>query len=158
MRTYELSERDRDLVNAANGLLRKIANAETTSPAQLVSIAKLLHVFSLLPRTTTRLEMELSLTSPSRKFGDYETFPWWDVGIQEGVLSISSAGHRTGPNGGDSFPTMTRTAAPGEPAEFKDYRDSLTMVPDVWAFPDAVERIDLASVGYEGRIEDEENR
>jgi hypothetical protein len=32
------------------------------------------------------------------------------------------------------------------------------MVPDVWAFPDAVERIDLASVGYEGRIEDEENR
>ncbi len=58
---------------------------------------------------------------------------------------------------GDTFTTMSWTAIPEEPTEFNDYRESLWMVPDVWSFPDAVERIDLASGDYTLEITDEDN-
>jgi len=47
---YHLNAQDRDLLQAATILLKKVATAETLRPAELVSVAKLQHVLSALPR------------------------------------------------------------------------------------------------------------
>lgn len=47
---YNLNARDRSLVQAATILLKRVAAAETLRPAELVSVAKLQHVLSVLPR------------------------------------------------------------------------------------------------------------
>ncbi len=97
---YEFDDSDWEILNAAKTLLNKIAAAETTTPAQMVSIAKLQHIFSVLPRATSDLDVTVSVKSRERAFGDKKTFHWWDVGIEDERLSISSAGHMYGPNGG----------------------------------------------------------
>ena len=154
---YKLDDNDATILAAAVVLLKKVAAAKTTTPAQLVSIAKLQHVFSVLPRVTPDLQVSVTVKSPRRKFGGIETWHWWDIDLEDERLSISSAGHMFGPNGGDTFTAMRWVAIPEEPAELNDYRDSLRMVPDVWSFPDAVERTDLASGDYTLDISDEDN-
>jgi len=155
---YQFDARDRALVEAAATLLKKVAFAEITTPAQLVSIAKLQHVLSALPRVTSGVEISVSVACPRRTFGDIETMHWWDVGVEQGRLSISSGGHYHHPQtGGDTFTTMNWEAVPEEGTELNDYRESLWMVPDVRSFPEAVASIDLAAGGYTLEITDEDN-
>ena len=155
---YRFDERDRDLLTAAAALLKKIANAETLRPAELVSVAKLQHVLSLLPRVTHDLEVTVSVTGPRRNFGEIETWHYWEIGIEGKQLSISSGGHFYHPStGGDSFTTMEWSAVSEEPAELADYRETLWMVPDVQSFPEAVADIDFAQGAYRIEITDSDN-
>jgi hypothetical protein len=133
---YRFDERDRELLTAAAALLKKVANAETLRPAELVSVAKLQHVLSLLPRVTHDVEVTVSVTGPRRNFDEVETWHYWEIGIEGKQLSISSGGHFYQPStGGDSFTTMEWTAVSEEPAELADYRGTLWMVPDVQSVP-----------------------
>jgi hypothetical protein len=61
---YEFNPNDRDLLRAAEALLKKVAAADTTKPAELVSIAKLQHVLSVLPRVTSGVEVSVSVSCP----------------------------------------------------------------------------------------------
>lgn len=49
---YKLRKKHEKLIRAARVLLNEVARARETRPAQLVSIAKLQHVLSVLPRIT----------------------------------------------------------------------------------------------------------
>ena len=71
---YDLNAQDRDLLQAATILLKKAAGAESLRPAELVSVAKLQHVLSVLPRVTPDLEVTVQVTGPRRKFGEIETW------------------------------------------------------------------------------------
>jgi hypothetical protein len=155
---YRLDERERDLLTAAATLMKKVANAEILRPAELVSVAKLQHVFSLLPRVTHDLEVTVAVTGPRRNFGEAETWHYWEVGIEGKQLSISSGGHFYQPStGGDSFTTMEWTAVSEKPAELADYRGTLWMVPDIQSFPEAVADIDFAQGAYRIEITDSDN-
>jgi len=155
---YSFEGRDRALLTAAAVLLKKVAAAETLRPGQLVSVAKLRHVLSHLPRVTPDLDVTVSVISPRRKFGEVETWHYWDIAIEEEQLSISSGGHFYQPStGGDSFTTLNWSAVPEEPAVFEDYRETLWMVPDVQSFPEAVESIDFAAGAYRIEITDSDN-
>ena len=49
---YELDGFDLSIVSAAKNLLTKLTQPNVLHPAQLVSVAKVLHVFSRLPRVS----------------------------------------------------------------------------------------------------------
>ena len=155
---YEFDAKDDELLSAAKILLKKVAVAETTRPAQLVTVAKLLHVLAVLPRVTTGVTASVSVSCPRHQFDDIETFHWLDFAVKEDRLCISSGGHFYQPSsGGDTFTTMGWIAIPEEPAELDDYRDHLWMVPDVRSFPEGVESIDLSAGGYTVEIVDDDN-
>jgi CheY-like chemotaxis protein len=155
---YWFNERDRALQTAAALLLKKVANAEILRPAELASVAKLQHVLPLLPRVTQDLEVTVSVVGPRRKFGEIETWHYWDIGIEEEQITISSGRHFDQPStGGDSFTTMNWSAVPEESAELEDYRATLWIVPDVQSFPEAVTRVEFASGAYGIEIIDPEN-
>jgi hypothetical protein len=138
-------------------LLKKVA-AATLRPAQMVSVAKLQHVFSRLPRVTRDLAVTASVIGPRRKFDEIETWHYWDIAIEGEQLSIGSGGHFYDPGtGGDSFTTMSWSATPGEPAVYDDYLESLWMVPDAQLFPEAVACIDFESRAYKIEIADSDN-
>ena len=155
---YQFDAKDDVILRAAATLLKKVAVAEATKPAQLVSVAKLQHVLSLLPRMASGIDVTVSVSSPRRNFDDIETFHWWEVAVEGERLAISSGGHFFRPStGGDAFTTMTWAAIPEEPSELDDYRESLWMVPDVRSFPDGVASVNFASGGYRLEVTDEDN-
>ena len=154
---YSFDSRDRTLLGAAAVLLKKVA-AATLRPAEMVSVAKLQHVFSRLPRVTRDLAVTVSVIGPRRKFDEIETWHYWDVAIEGEQLSIASGGHFYDPRtGGDSFTTMNWSATPGEPADYEDYLGSLWMVPDAQLFPEGVAGIDFESRAYKIEIADSDN-
>ncbi len=155
---YQFESKDYPLLEAAAVLLRKVAAAETTEAAELVSIAKLQHILAALPRVTSDINVTVSVVSPCRKFEETETFHWWDISVDDECLSISSGGHFYRPTtGGDTFSTMRWTAIPERAAELEDFRDSLWMVPDVCSFPEGVANIDLSAPGFKVEVTDEDN-
>jgi hypothetical protein len=155
---YMFDERDHALVTAAATLLKKVANAETLRPAELVSVAKLQHALSILPRVTHDVEVTVSVVGPRLMSGEIETWHYWDIGIEQEQLSIVSGGHFYQPTtGGDSFTTMNWTAVPEESAELDDYRETLWMVPDVQSFPEAVADIAFAEHAYRIKVTDSDN-
>jgi hypothetical protein len=155
---YRLDSSDENILLAAGLLLQKLAASRTIRPAQLVTVAKLQHILSVLPRVTTGVTASVSVCCPRHKFGDIETFHWWDFEVEEEQLRISSGGHFYRPStGGDTFTTMTWGAIPEELAELNDYRESLGIVPDVCSFPEGVASIDFESGGYSVEILDDDN-
>jgi hypothetical protein len=155
---YSLTTRDKALLASAADLLKKVAADDATKPAQLVTVAKLLHVLSVLPRVTPGVTASVSVSCPRHQFDEIETFHWYDVAVEEDQLRISSAGHFYRPStGGDTFTTMMWDAVPEEPAELNDYRESLQIVPDVRSFPEGVQSIDLAVGGYTIQVLDDDN-
>ena len=49
---YEFEKRDAELLWSANVLPHKVAGSAKIRPAQMISLAKLQHVLSVLPRVT----------------------------------------------------------------------------------------------------------
>jgi tetratricopeptide (TPR) repeat protein len=155
---YRLNSTDEDNLLAAGLLLRKLTASRTIRPAQLVTVAKLQYVLSMLPRVTNGVIASVSVCCPRHKFGDIETYHWWNFGIEDGRLRISSGGHFHDPQtGGDTFTTMTWYAVPGAPSEQEDYRESLRMVPDVRSYAEGVESIDFTAEEYHIEILDNSN-
>ncbi len=155
---YSFSEMDRDLLGAAALLLKKVVAADTLRPAQLVSVAKLQYVVSRLPRVTTDLDLTVSVIGPRRKFGEIETWHYWDVGIEGERLFLESGGHFYRPStGGDSFTTMNWSAVPGEAAEFDDYRETHRIVPDIETFENGVAGVEFTSGAYRIEVNDFDN-
>ena len=64
------------------------------------TLAKLQHVLSILPRATENITASLSVSCPRHRFGDIETLHWWDFGIEDERLSITSGSHFYDPETG----------------------------------------------------------
>ena len=62
-------------------------------PAQTVTIAKLLHALSILPRVTPGVNASLQVTSQRKIIGGYETQFYWEIETRDGHLSISNGGY-----------------------------------------------------------------
>jgi hypothetical protein len=155
---YIFDGRDRALLDAATALLKRVTRAESVSPGQLVSIAKLQHVLSHLPRVTPGLDVTVQVIGPRHKFGEIETGHYWEIWIEGEQISISSGGVFYQPStGSDSFTTMNWSVVPGGPAEFRDYRGTLGMVPDIQSFPEGVAGINFESGAYQLDIVDPDN-
>jgi hypothetical protein len=101
---YQFGAKDHVLLGAAAALLKKVAVTEITKPAQLVSVAKLQHVLSILPRAASGIDVTVSVSSPRRNVGEIETRDWWGVAVEKDRLSIWSGGHFNRPStSGGSF-------------------------------------------------------
>jgi hypothetical protein len=139
-------------------VLKKIANAESLRPAELVSVAKLQHVLSVLPRVTPDLEVTVSVITPRRRSDEIETWYYWDIGIEGERIFILGGGHFDQPSsGGDSLTIMNWTALPDQPSELDDYIGALWMVPDVQSFADAVAEFEFESGAYRIEVTDPHN-
>src|ERR1700752_1289387 len=102
--SYELRAIDKALLMSAESLLRRLTSEDLLRPAQLVSVAKLRHVYSILPLVTLGIHVSVSVTGPRRSFEEIETYHWWEISVEEEQLSITSGGHFYHPSTGeDSF-------------------------------------------------------
>jgi len=157
-RLYQITPRDADILWAVRAFLRKTIASDYIRPAQIVTVAKLLHVFSVLPQVTEGVTASLQLVCPRRHFGHIETQHWWEIEIQDDRLCISSGGHIAPPiTGGRTFTTMTWDASPERPAELHDYREALQAIPDLRSFFEGVESIDFGSAPYSIHVYDDDN-
>lgn len=155
---YVLNDEDRKFLDAATLMLEKVRNSGSISAAQLVSVAKLQHALSRLPRVTPDLAVEVTVTGPRRKFGEIETFHYWDIRLSDGQLNLGSGGHFRHPStGGDSFTSFSWEASPGGNSDVCDYRDFHSIVPDLMQFPDGIESIDFGNGTYRVDVEDSDN-
>jgi len=156
--SYQLSARDEKLLAAAKALLQKVIQGGKATPAQLVSVAKLLHALDRLPRVTGDVSIHLSVGSPRRSFGEIETYHWWDVTLEYGTLRLLSGGHFYRPStGGDTFTTMTWEVNPGGASDFSDYQEDNRIVPDICSYEEGVGRVDFAAGGFTIDVTDEDN-
>jgi hypothetical protein len=156
---YVLKKADREFLDAAALMLTKIKDSKATSAAELVSVAKLQHALSMLPRVTLDLTVDVTVEGPRRKFGKIETFHYWNIRLSDGELHLGSGGHFYNPRtGGDSFTSFSWSASPGGEGECNDYRDQHSIVPDLMSYPDGIESINFDADAYRVDVEDSENR
>lgn len=159
LETYLLPGRDRSLVAAAIDLLEKIARASLTCPAELVSVAKALHLLKRLPQVSdAEVTLSIQLKGPSRRFGEHEISHFWNVETNSPLIQIYSGGYFYRPStGGDSFTSFRWNALPGEEPEYSNYLDQLQIVDDARPFHLEVAAIDLNESGFALEVEDEGN-
>jgi hypothetical protein len=155
---YLFEPHDEEIVAAAVLLLEKIIRSPLTKPAQIVSVAKVLHVFRRLPKITTGITVSVGLIGPRRWFGDHEIFHCWDVNVEESALEVTSTGRfYRASTGGDSFTIMGWNARPGWEPDLSDYLAHQWMVDDAQPFEQDVVDINLSKPGYSLEVADEQN-
>lgn len=156
--SYVMNDEDWVLIRSASDLLKMLTQASWVSAAERVTIAKLQHVLAKLPHTTELDYINLSLSGPQKFFGDIKVFDWWEIDFSDGELRIQNGGYFHRPSsGGDTFTTTSWFISPDNESDYDDFLHSLKIVPDVAAFPDSVERIDLSAGGYSLTLTDETN-
>lgn len=159
---YELGSSDLTVVKAAIQLLKKLILAPFVSPAEIVSVSKVMHVLKRLPQTSSEMNVSLSLTGPRRSFEGqeekHEIYHWWDVDIDGTLITITSRGHfYRKSTGGDSFIAMDWKAAPGFETDHAVFLDQLGLVDDAQPFEQEVMQIDLSKPGYKLTVNDDDN-
>lgn len=157
MTRYVLGDADRAVIDRAATVLKRVAAAGPASPAQLVTVGKVLHALSRMPQVSNVGDMSLSVISPRRQYGDIEVYFWWDIAFEENLVTIKSGGHfYRSSTGGDTFQSMVWQAYPGEPAELSDYHAHLAIVPGLRSFLTDIPTTEELS-GFELSVEDENN-
>ena len=157
--TYCLSERDRAVVAVAIELLEKVTRAPFTRPAEMVSVAKALHLLKRVTRVTdAEMALRIHLKGPTRLFGEHEINHWWKVEINSPLIQIYSGGHfYRESTGGDSFTSFQWSAEPGEEPEYSNYLETLRIVDDAQPFYLEVAGLDLNEPGFALEVEDQDN-
>jgi hypothetical protein len=155
---YQFEVRDAELLWSASVLLSKVIASGKIRPAHMVTIAKLQHILSVLPRVTEDVTASVSVCCPPHHFEEIETYHWWEFGVEDGLLRVTSGGHFYRPSsGGDTFTTMLWEAAPDQPTVLDDFSDGLRIVPDLRSYSEGVETIDFAVEDYSLVIVDPDN-
>ena len=155
---YHLCDRDQSLVAAASALVAKISDSHLLNPAQLVSVNKLAELLRRFPKVTKDVNVQLSVVGPRRKFGDIETYYYWDIESDFGTLNIKGGGHFYRPStGGDTFSIMFWQISPNESGELNEHLECHSIVPDILPFEQAVEAMDFIFENYKIEISDSDN-
>lgn len=156
--SYCFSGIDGTIVKAAKLMLNRVIKSHLPSSAQVVSVAKLLHIFERLPRLPYDEPICVTVTSPRRMHGEIETFFWWTVTQTEQTIRVTGNGHYYHPSsGGDSFSVFYWEATPETQGEYLDYSVNLHMVPDLQDFELSVSEMNLSEAGYKVAVEDDSN-
>ena len=157
-RRYQFNPRDGKLLWAASILLRKVMASGKISPAKMVTLAKLQHVLTVLPRAIDSVTASVSVSSPRHSFGEVETHHWWEFSIEEERLKISCGGHFYRPStGDDSFTTMVLEAIPELPTALEDYSELHHIVPDLCSFAEGVDKLNFSIGSYSLEVYDDDN-
>lgn len=159
---YELDSSDLTVVKTAIQLLKKIILGPLVSPAEVISVSKAMHVLKRLPHTSSEMNVSITLTGPRRSFHGqeekHEIYHWWEVEIEETLITITSRGYfYRQSTGGDSFIAMDWKAAPGCETDHAVFLDQLGLVDDAQPFEQEVMQIDLSKPGYKLTVNDEDN-
>ena len=156
--TYMLRAQDKPVLGTAVALLRKTIASPHLEPAQLVSVAKLLHVYTRLPRTSEDIEVTLMVKGPTRTFGTHRIYHVWNIGVMGQQLEVVGNGYFWRPEtGGDSFTSFSWEAEPGWEPHYSDYLDTLGLVDDAQTFQQHVDGVDLSEAEYEFGVDDDAN-
>ena len=111
---YIFEERDQQVIRAVVRLLKQLARSEVLEPAQLVSVARVLHVLSRLPRVTESVCVTIELSWRTGQEGCSSSSVWqFSVGSERLTLSIGGSEY-TESVGSDSLTTMSWSAQPGQ--------------------------------------------
>lgn len=115
---YILSNRDLRVVQAMERLLKRLVRSEVLKPAQLVSVAKVLHVLSHLPRVNENVCVAVELAYHTERSGGSSS-SIWRLSVGSDLLDLSVGGWDCSDAvGTDSHTTMSWTVQPGERPEF----------------------------------------
>jgi len=154
---YKLTSEDQDILEAVKLLLRKLSEPFAVRPDQLISIAKLLHVASIAPRTCRTVNACVSISLRSKQ-EEFRSTSCWQFSAFGGHLSVETGRSVYDPAvGSDSFSTMEWSVRPSERAEWNGVWDEQWMVPELQYYPERKLHVDLTSEEYEISVEDDEN-
>jgi hypothetical protein len=88
---YCFGGRDRVLVASAELFLRKVTSAKSLRPAQMVSVAKLLHLMSRLPMTSaTEMNVTVSVVSPVASLGKLRPIISGKLALTDGSCRLAA--------------------------------------------------------------------
>lgn len=156
--SYVFTSQDKKIIDSTKLLLRKIIASPFVNSAQVVSIGKILHVISNLPRYTSDVAASLILSGPRRKFGEHEIWHSWQILVEDGYIAVSSGGSFYRPStGSDGFTCMTWSASVGNECEYNDHLDQLRIVDDALPYDTEVERLNLSEGKYVLELYDDAN-
>lgn len=127
---YRLSKADKQVIAAIESLLKQLSRAEDIKPAEMVSVAKVLHVLSRLPRVTEGVSVTIEISyRVNREGGSSSSI--WHFFAGEDLLALSCGGFEyTDGVGSDTFTTMSWEAHPGERTEYDGSWDDAWMERD----------------------------
>jgi hypothetical protein len=130
---YIIQERDQQVLGAVEQLLKQLAFSGVLEPAQLVSVAKVLHVLSRLPRTTKTVCVTIELSWQLERSTGFSSSGWqFSVGGDWLTLSVGGTEY-TDSVGSDSFTTMSWSAQPGQRTEYDGSWDDSWMKQDEYS-------------------------
>ena len=155
---YVLDEHDQRLLTLAARLLEGAVQEPSTEWAVRVSIAKLLHVICRLPNASTELSVEVTISSPRKRYGEATIYFSLSVGVQDTTVHVRYGGHYHHPrSGGDSFTVFSWCASPGETPDWDDYGEGLEAVTGLVNPVDVLHAMPGALGLCEIHVSDEEN-
>ena len=115
---YMLNAVDEQILDETREMLNRLAHSGKLRPAQMVSIAKIQHVLSRMPRPTSQLRVTLGLSYRIRQEG-YGGMSYWQLSVNEDALELSCGGSEYSKEcGSDSYTSMGWSLRPGKCAEF----------------------------------------
>jgi len=154
---YRLNNDDLDILKAVRLLLRNMTELGVIRPAQLVTVAKLLHVLWAAPQVCESVSASVSISSRI-KYQESSGSSSWEFSANEGCLSLSTGGTEYDPAvGSDSYSTMEWSIRPSEASDYNGIWDERWMVPNLQYYPERKLHIDLKSGEYSFGITDHDN-
>jgi hypothetical protein len=153
---YRLNKADLQVLAAIDRLLKRLAASKSIRPAKLVSVAKVLHVLSRLPRVTEGVCVTIEISYQIKQEGCGSSSVW-HLFVGEDSMALSCGGSEyTEGVGSDLFTTMTWEAQPGERTDYDGSWDESWMERDDEGYSDpAVFAEDLC--GCKISIDDDDN-
>jgi hypothetical protein len=151
---YKFNHADMQILGAIKGLLRKLAAPGSVAPAQLVTVAKVLHVLSRLPCSSENVQATIGISLRVKQEG-CSSLSYCRFSVTEAQLDLTCGGSEyTEGEGSDSFTTMEWFARPGRQSEFNGTWDHAWMREDEYSYP-PIPEFDFSSC--EISVEDDDN-
>jgi hypothetical protein len=151
---YRLNAVDEQILDDIRRLLNRLVHSAKLRPEQMVSIAKIQHVLSRIPRPTSQVNVTLGLSYRARQ-EDCGSMSYWQLSVSEEALKLSCGGSEyTKECGSDSYTSMAWSLRPGKPAEFDETWDR------AWMQEDEYSDVPIYGLDFEDceiSIEDDEN-
>jgi hypothetical protein len=134
---YRFTEDDKHVIAAVEQLLRRLVCSGSLRPAQLISVAKVLHLVSRLPRVTPDVCVTIDLCFRIQQEG-CRSSSMWHFFAGEDSLNLSCGGSEyTEGVGSDAYTSMEWSAQPGERTEYDGNWDVTWMERDDHSDPPA---------------------
>ena len=115
---YIFGKRDQQIIRAVERLLKRVVRSGVLEASRLVSVAKVLHVLSRLPRATGSVCVTIELAFRTKQ-EDCSSASSWRFSVGSDWLNLSVGGSEyTEAVGSDSFTTMTWSAQPGKRTDY----------------------------------------